>query len=170
MFQEATPRGIDEAANPDPTLSTVGIQAMTGSRALGSTSAPPPVDGNTRPILVYDGGCPFCRHFAELSELRGGIPHLEIRDGRADTPLRQALKARGCPIRNGAVLIDGDQLLHGAAAIQWICDRLRPSAPLLRLLGMVFADSGRASRLYPLLLLARRLALGLKGLSADPDG
>ena len=35
-------------------------------------------------VLVFDGGCPFCRHFAELSELRSGIAGLEIRDGRAD--------------------------------------------------------------------------------------
>lgn len=122
------------------------------------------------PILVYDGGCPFCRHFAEFSELRGGIPDLKIRDGRSDGPLRQALNARGCPIREGAVLIHGDELLHGAAAIQWICARLEPSAGLLKLLGVVFTDSGRASRLYPLLLLARRLALGLKGVPVDPDG
>jgi hypothetical protein len=47
------------------------------------------------PILVFDGGCPFCRHFAEISELRRGIPGLAIRDGRADTALRQALAERG---------------------------------------------------------------------------
>ena len=28
------------------------------------------------PVLVFDGGCPFCRHFAELAELRSGIPGL----------------------------------------------------------------------------------------------
>ena len=29
-------------------------------------------------ILVYDGGCPFCLHFALRSELVGGLPDLEI--------------------------------------------------------------------------------------------
>jgi len=33
----------------------------------------------------------------------------------------------------------------------------------------VFGDPGRSRRLYPLLLLARRLALGLKGLPLDPS-
>jgi predicted DCC family thiol-disulfide oxidoreductase YuxK len=28
--------------------------------------APTPDPG---PVLVFDGGCPFCRHFAEVSEL-----------------------------------------------------------------------------------------------------
>ena len=46
-------------------------------------------------VLVYDGGCPFCRHFALRSELVGGVPDLAIRDGRSDHRLRAQLKARG---------------------------------------------------------------------------
>jgi hypothetical protein len=120
-------------------------------------------------VLVFDGGCPFCRHFAELSELQGGIPGLVIRDGRADDGLRRALAARGAPLRDGAVLLAGDEVLHGAAAIGWISRRMRPSAPLLRLLGPLFASPRRAERLYPLLLLARRVALAWRGLPTDPD-
>ena len=121
------------------------------------------------PQLVYDGGCPFCRHFAEATELRGGLPNLVIRDGRADHLLRHDLNQRGYPLRNGAVLIDGNQILHGDAAIQWVCDRLHPSDPLLSLLANLFRQPERARRLYPLLLLARRLALNLYGLPVDPD-
>lgn len=62
------------------------------------------------PVLVYDGGCLFCSHFALTSELRSGIPDLQIRDGRADAALRAELNRRGAPLRDGAVLIDGDQL------------------------------------------------------------
>ena len=83
------------------------------------------------PVLVYDGGCPFCSHFAVLSELRGGIPGLRIVDGRDAAELRQRLAERGFHLRDGAMLLQGEQVLHGAAAITWICGRLRPSAPLL---------------------------------------
>jgi hypothetical protein len=121
-------------------------------------------------VLVFDGGCPFCRHFAELSELRGGIPDLQIRDGRADHALRADLARTGCRLANGAILLVDDQVLHGAAAIQWICARMQPSGPLLRLLTPLLATPSRSQRLYPLLLLARRLALGAKGLPVDPDG
>ncbi len=121
------------------------------------------------PLLVYDGGCPFCRHFAALSELRAGIPGLRIGDGRADHALRSSLAQRGYRLAEGAVLIDGERVLHGAAAIQWLCERMQPSAALLRLLGPLFADAPRAERLYPLLLAARRLALGLRRLPLDPD-
>ena len=120
-------------------------------------------------VLVYDGGCPFCRQFALATELRGGIPLLELRDGRADHDLRSGLKARGLDLARGAVLLDGDQAWHGAEAISELCRRLAPSGPLLQLLRGLFAVPGRAKRLYPLLLLARRLALQWKGLPEDPD-
>ncbi len=121
------------------------------------------------PLLVFDGGCVFCRHFAELSELRSGIAGLMIRDGRADNDLRQQLARRGLPLRDGAVVLVGDQALHGAEAIQWLCERMTPSAALLQLLTPLLASPGRARRFYPLLLAARRLALAVRGLPLDPD-
>ena len=127
-------------------------------------------DHSPQPVLVFDGGCPFCRHFAELSELHGGIPGLEIRDGRADADLRASLAARGFHLRDGAMVLDGERVLHGAEAIQWICSRMEPGAPLLQLLATMFGAPGRSRSAYPFLLLARRLALGLKGLPQDPDG
>ncbi len=127
------------------------------------------INSTQAPLLVFDGGCPFCRHFAELSELRGGIPDLRIRDGRADGALRQRLNDGGWALRDGAVLLVNDQVLHGAAAIQWLCARMSPSAALLRLLAPLFAGPARSRRLYPLLLLARRAALMVRGLPVDPD-
>ena len=120
-------------------------------------------------VLVYDGGCPFCRHFALRSELVGGLPDLEIRDGRADHALRAELVGRGLPLARGAVLLEGQQAWHGAEAIAELCRRLEPSDALLALLRGLFAEPQRAGRLYPLLLLARRIALQLKGLPEDPD-
>ncbi len=119
--------------------------------------------------LVYDGGCPFCRQFALATELTGGIPLLELRDGRADHALRAALKARGLNLANGAVLLEGEQAWHGAEAIAELCRRLAPSGPLLQLLQDLFSEPNRARRIYPLLLLARRMALQWKGLPVDPD-
>jgi predicted DCC family thiol-disulfide oxidoreductase YuxK len=119
--------------------------------------------------LVYDGGCPFCRHFALASELRGGIPLLELRDGRADHVLRAALKARGLNLARGAVLLEDKRAWHGAEAIAELCRRLAPSGPLLQLLRGLFSEPNQARRLYPLLLLARRLALQWRGLPEDPD-
>ena len=120
-------------------------------------------------VLVYDGGCPFCRHFALRTELVGGLPDLQIRDGRADHSLRTQLKARGLDLARGAVLLQGDQAWHGAEAIAELCQRLQPSDPLLALLGQLFSVPPRSRQLYPLLLWARRMALQWKGLPEDPD-
>ena len=119
--------------------------------------------------LVYDGGCPFCRHFALRSELVGGLPDLEIRDGRSDHTLRHQLQARGLELGRGAVLLEGNQAWHGAEAIAELCGRLNPSDPLLALLRQLFTASPRARCLYPLLLWARRTALQWKGLPENPD-
>ena len=119
--------------------------------------------------LVYDGGCPFCRHFAQRSELVGGLPDLVIRDGRSDHALRTELRDKGFNLSNGAVLMDEEHIWHGSEAISMLCQQLSPSDPLMRLLNTLFRDSGRANRLYPGLLLARQIALGLQGLPVDPD-
>ena len=119
--------------------------------------------------LVYDGGCPFCRHFAQRSELMGGVPDLVIRDGRSDHELRATLRRKGFNLSNGAVLIDEGQIWHGSDAIAELCQRLSPSDPLLGLLNGLFSDSRRAGLLYPGLLAARQIALRLQGLRVDPD-
>ena len=119
--------------------------------------------------LVYDGGCPFCRHFAHRSELMGGLPDLVIRDGRSDHDLRAMLRSKGFNLSNGAVLMDEDQIWHGSEAISMLCRHLSPSDPLLQLLNGLFKDSGRANLFYPGLLMARQIALGLRGLPVDPD-
>ena len=119
--------------------------------------------------LVYDGACPFCKHFAQRSELVGGVPDLMIRDGRSDHALRTELRNKGFNLSDGAVLMDEEHIWHGSEAISRLCQQLSPSDPLLRLLNGLFSDSGRANRLYPGLLMARQIALGLQGLPVDPD-
>ena len=119
--------------------------------------------------LIYDGGCPFCRQFALRSELRSGINGLQIIDGRADKALRIQLKNEGLSLANGAVLMENGQTWHGSAAIAELSRRMNPSDPLLALLRQLFQDQPRARALYPVLLLARRLALGWRGLPVDPD-
>ena len=119
--------------------------------------------------LVYDGGCPFCSSFAQRAELQGGLPDLKIRDGRADHALRAELAGRGYRLANGAMLLEGDRIWHGSAAIAELNRRMNPSDALLQVLQQMFRNEGRAHQLYPALLLARRLALAVQGRPVDPD-
>lgn len=119
--------------------------------------------------LVYDGGCPFCRQFALRSELLSGIPDLNIVDGRVDHALRRELNRRRLPLKDGAVLLDGVHSWHGSDAVAELSRRMNASDPLLLGLSTLFRNRTTASRLYPALLLARRMALASRGLSPDPD-
>lgn len=119
--------------------------------------------------LIYDGGCPFCREFALRSELQAGVPNLRIVDGRADHNIRRELNALGLPLRNGAVLIEGEQRWHGSEAIAELSRRMKPSDALLKVLAMLFSNNQRSALAYPALLAARRIALATRGLSVDPD-
>ena len=119
--------------------------------------------------LIYDGGCPFCREFALRSELNAGLAHLRIVDGRSDHKIRRQLNALGLPLRNGAVLMEGEHRWHGSEAIAELCRRMTPSDPLLKLMARLFCDDKRSALAYPALLAARRLALASRGMSVDPD-
>lgn len=136
---------------------------------LGQDHSKTSNDKSSTPLFVYDGGCPFCRYFAELSELHSGIQGLKICDGRSDQQLRRKLSGLGCDLRNGAVLMVGDELFHGAAAIQWLSARMQPSSELLAVLGTLMKSQKQSRIIYPFLLAARRLALAIKGLPLDPD-
>jgi predicted DCC family thiol-disulfide oxidoreductase YuxK len=119
--------------------------------------------------LVYDGGCPFCLDFALRAELAAGLDDLELCDGRRDHALRSELRQRGLSLARGAILIEGDRVWHGSAAIAELCGRMVPGDALLAMLRGVFREPKRAERLYPLLLWARRWALRWRGLPEDPD-
>ena len=119
--------------------------------------------------LIYDGGCPFCREFALRSELQAGIPNLRIVDGRTDHSIRRELNAVGLALRNGAVLLEGEQRWHGSEAIAELSRRMKPSDPLLKLLASLFSNNQLSALAYPALLAARRLALATRGMSVDPD-
>ncbi|HGY5543674.1 MAG TPA: DCC1-like thiol-disulfide oxidoreductase family protein [Prochlorococcus sp.] len=121
------------------------------------------------PLFIYDGGCPFCRHFAELSELRSGIKGLRIYDGRVDKTLRDDLRSRGLSFSEGAVLVVDDEAFHGAEAIQWLCTHMNPSAQLLHVLKPLMSTPLRSRLIYPFLRLARLIALACRKLALDPD-
>ena len=119
--------------------------------------------------LVYDGDCPFCSAFAQRTELKGGLPDLDIRDGRTDHALRADLAKRGYRLANGAMLLEQDRVWHGSAAIAELHRRMQPSDALLQVLQGLFQQDDRARQIYPLLLLARRIALAARGRPVDPD-
>ena len=119
---------------------------------------------DTELTFIYDGKCPFCNHFAELLELKSEIKSISILDARNNQNIISSLLKKGYDIDKGAILLSGDDIFHGAEAINTICNKIKnPSGRLLKLLSNVFKSNKRTKLLFPLLLRARRFALIAKG-------
>ena len=115
--------------------------------------------------FIYDGECPFCNHFAELLELKSKINSISIIDGRKNRDLISSLLDRGYDIDKGAILLKGNNIFHGAEAINTICSQItNPSGKLLKLLSNIFKSNKRTNLLFPFLVRARRFALIAKGI------
>ena len=115
-------------------------------------------------LFIYDGDCPFCNHFAQLLELKSCLPEFEILDGRKNLALLSQLYNQGYDLNKGAILINNENIMHGADAISWICSEIKePSDSLLELLRILFTSNKRTNFLFPFLLWGRRLSLTLKG-------
>ena len=119
---------------------------------------------SVKTLFIYDGECPFCNHFAQLVELKSNLHEVDIVDGRKDLPLLSKLYNQGYDLNKGAILINNEQIMHGAVAINWICSQIKePSDSLLEVLRIIFKSNKRTNFLFPFLLWGRRLSLTLKG-------
>ena len=118
--------------------------------------------------FIYDGECPFCNHFAELLELKSKIKNISILDARKNQIITNSLLNKGYDIDKGAILLKGDDIFHGAEAINTICNQINnPSGRLLKLLSNIFKSNKRTKLLFPFLVRARRFALISKGVSTS---
>ena len=115
-------------------------------------------------VFIYDGECPFCNQFAQLLELRSGLPEISIKNARDNLPEMRDLLERGYDLDQGAILLKDGEILHGARAINWICSQItNPSDNLLKLLAATFSSNLRTNFIIPFLLSARRTLLFFKG-------
>ena len=118
--------------------------------------------------FIYDGECPFCNHFAELLEIKSKIKNISILDARKNQIITNSLLNKGYDIDKGAILLKGDDIFHGAEAINTICNQINnPSGRLLKLLSNIFKSNKRTKILFPFLVRARRFALISKGVSTS---
>ena len=118
--------------------------------------------------FIYDGECPFCNHFAELLEIKSKIKNISILDARKNQIITNSLLNKGYDIDKGAILLRGDDIFHGAEAINTICNQINnPSGRLLKLLSNIFKSNKRTKLLFPFLVRARRFALISKGVSTS---
>ena len=118
--------------------------------------------------FIYDGECPFCNHFAQLLEIKSKIDKITIIDGRENLFILNDLLKKGYDLDNGAILLQGEYIFHGAEAINVICKEINnPSSALLNILSNIFKSKKRTNFLFPFLVRARRFVLISRGISTS---
>jgi predicted DCC family thiol-disulfide oxidoreductase YuxK len=119
----------------------------------------------SRPILVYDGQCPFCANYVRLLRLRERFPDLQLLDAREnrDHPAVRRLAARGLILDDGMALLDGDRVYHGAESIHALAEFEPASGLFGRINRWIFRSRRRSAALYPALRGGRNLLLRLLG-------
>ena len=118
--------------------------------------------------FIYDGECPFCNQFAELLEVKSKLKNISILDGRKNPILINSLLEKGYDIDKGAILQIGEDIFHGAEAINKISSKItNPSSSLLKVLSNIFKSTKRTKLIFPFLIRARRFALISKGVSTS---
>ena len=126
---------------------------------------------SAKSLFIYDGECIFCNHFAQLIELKSSLREFEILDGRKNLALLTQLYNQGYDLNKGAIIINDDNIMHGADAINWICSEIKePSDSLLEVLRIIFSSNKLTNLLFPFLLWGRRLSLTIKGKVWRPVG
>ena len=113
-------------------------------------------------IFIYDGECPFCNHFAELLLLKSNLPNIQVKNARDQPP--EIPNGYDMDVK-GAILFKDGEILSGSSAIHWICSQItEPSNTLLKILSITFSSKKRSDSIFPLLIIARRIALIFMGI------
>lgn len=114
-------------------------------------------------VLVYDGDCPLCSHFARLVRLRAAIGTVRLVDARDGGPEVKRLRAAGFDLDRGNVFSFGGRDYFGEEAVVAIAVMGGLSGPAGRAIAWTLSNPRRARALYPLLRTARNTALWIKG-------
>lgn len=130
-----------------------------GTRSNGKSSKA----GSGEAVLVYDGECPLCSHFARLVRLRSAIGTVRLVDARNGGPEVARLRAAGFDLDRGNVFSFGGRDYFGEEAVIAIAVMGGLGGPAGRAIAWTLRSPRRARALYPLLRAGRNLALRIKG-------
>ena len=113
--------------------------------------------------LVYDGECPLCLRYAAYLDARSAIGELTLVDARQGGTIVEEVKSRGLVLDDGMVLKMKGRYYHGEDALVALA-LMSERRGVFSVLNRTVLSSKRMARVaYPMLKLARRVALRIKG-------
>ena len=116
--------------------------------------------------VIYDGDCPFCSSYVSMMHLREAVGTVELVDARGADPRARAVQEAGYDLDTGMVVLWHDEVFHGDAAVHLLATLSSDKGGVMnRVQRAVFSNPRRASRVYPVLAVGRRVFLRLVGRS-----
>ena len=113
--------------------------------------------------LVYDGECLLCRNYTQYLRVKESVNELVLVDAREGGPLVEEIRGLPYDLDEGMVLKMNGRYYRGHEALNCLAFLSENRGGFSRVNRLVF-NSPLAARLgYPLLKLARRLLLRIKG-------
>ena len=113
--------------------------------------------------IVYDGDCPLCKDYVGRLRLMETIGEIALIDARANTQAAQTYWDLGYDLDQGMIVASGKTIYQGAAAVTALARLSSKNTLFNKLNHWVLAHAPLTRLAYPLMLLARRLALWLRG-------
>lgn len=113
--------------------------------------------------IYYDGDCPFCSKYVQLSRLRASVGRVDLIDLRSDTDARARFSAQGLDPDQGMIVQTEGGVFHGADAVQAISAMSSKSGLLNRIAATVFGNRLLAATLYPFMRAGRNATLFAMG-------
>jgi predicted DCC family thiol-disulfide oxidoreductase YuxK len=115
-------------------------------------------------LIIYDGACPFCRHYVRLLRLReaaGPVTLLSARD--ADLRIAQ-YQQQGIDLNQGMLVVMDDVVHVGAEAMRVLALCSTPVGWFNRSNRWIFSSVRWSRWLYPLLRAGRAVILRVLGI------
>ena len=124
-----------------------------------------PSSGQARAWLVFDGECPLCTRYAAYMNARSAIGELALVDAREGGPVVEEVRGRGLVLDDGMVLKMNGRYYHGEDALVALALMSERRGVFSVLNRMLLGSRRMAGVAYPLMRLARHVALRIKGVS-----
>ena len=117
-------------------------------------------------MIYYDGDCPFCSKYVQLTRLRASAGPVSLVDLRQDHSARKRFTDQGIDPDQGMVVQTEGGLFHGADAMHVISAMSSKSGIVNRAAAMMFKNKLLANTVYPFLRAGRNATLFLMGRAA----
>lgn len=115
--------------------------------------------------LIYDGECPFCSNFVQMTRLRETVGALRLIDARENSVEVQDAVTKGYVIDQGMLLSLDGAFYYGADCLNCLALLSSRSNLFNQLVYFTFRIPIIAKVIYPILRAGRNLAIRLLGVS-----